>query len=151
MFIMKCYRISRWCYLHHFKQLSLLLKGLIRIVFGGVIPPSAKIGEGTFITYHGLGVVIHQSAIIGCNCIIRQNVTIAGATRSDGSSGAPVIGNNVEINTGAVVIGPIRIGNNVRIGANAVVLNDIPDNCTVVGVPAKPVKHNNTKKFHISI
>lgn len=148
---MKCYRISRWLYLHHLKPLSLLLKGFIRVIFGGVIPPSAQIGEGTFITYHGLGVVIHQSAVIGCNCIIRQNVTIAGATKRDGGAGAPIIGNNVEINTGAVVVGPITIGNNVRIGANAVVLSNIPDNCTAVGIPAKPVKYNDLKSFHISI
>ena len=38
-------------------------------------------------------------------------------------------------------MGDIKIGNNVKIGANAVVLNDIPDNCTAVGVPAKIVKN----------
>ncbi len=49
---------------------------------------------------------------------------------------APVIGNNVDIGTGAKVLGNIRIGNNVVIGANAVVLTDVPDDSVAVGVPA---------------
>lgn len=52
----------------------------------------------------------------------------------------PSIGDNVEINAGAVIVGSVHIGNYVRIGANAVVIQDVPDNCTVVGVPAKVVK-----------
>ena len=83
---------------------------------------------------------------IGDNCVIRQNVTIAGA-----NGGVPIIGDNVELNTGVVVVGPVRIGNNVRIGANAVVNSDIPDNCTAVGMPAKPVKYHDPETFHISV
>ncbi|MNG39176.1 Serine acetyltransferase [compost metagenome] len=49
---------------------------------------------------------------------------------------APIMGNNVDIGTGAKVLGNIRIGNNVVIGANAVVLTDVPDNSVAVGVPA---------------
>lgn len=51
-----------------------------------------------------------------------------------------MIGDNVEINAGAVIVGPVHIGNYVRIGANAVVIHDIPNNCTAVGVPAKVVR-----------
>ncbi len=51
--------------------------------------------------------------------------------------GGPTIGDNVVIGAGACILGEIKIGNNVNIGANAVVLTDIPDNCTVVGVPGK--------------
>ena len=49
---------------------------------------------------------------------------------------APQFGNNVDIGTGAKVLGNIRIGNNVLIGANAVVIQDVPDNSIAVGVPA---------------
>ena len=94
--------------------------------------------------------MIHKDAIIGQNCVIRQNVTIAGATLR-GVAGAPVIGDNVEINTGSVIVGPIHIGNNVRIGANAVVNCDIPDNCTAVGMPAKPVKYHDPETFYIGV
>jgi serine O-acetyltransferase len=47
-----------------------------------------------------------------------------------------VIGDNVDIGTGAKVLGPITIGNNAVIGANAVVLTDVPENCVAVGIPA---------------
>ena len=144
------YRIGRWCYIHHLGPVASLIKGITRIIWGGVIPPSATIGRGTFITYHGLGVVIHKDAIIGENCIIRQNVTIAGATKK-GITGAPIIGDNVELNAGCVIVGPIRIGNNVRIGANAVVNKDIPDNCTAVGMPAEPIKYHDPATFHIGV
>ena len=45
------------------------------------------------------------------------------------------------IGAGAVIIGDIRIGSNVLIGANAVVIDDIPDNCTAIGIPARIVNH----------
>ena len=35
------------------------------------------------------------------------------------------------------MLGPVKIGNNVKVGANSVVLEDVPDNCTAVGIPAK--------------
>ena len=146
MSIMTAYRFEHWLYTHHLKPLAKVVKGTLRILWGGVIPPSAEIGEGTFITYHGLGVVIHGNAKIGKNCVIRQNVTIAG-----GNGGVPVIGDNVELNAGVVVVGPVHIGNNVRIGANAVVNSDIPDNCTAVGLPAKPVKYHDPETFHIGV
>ncbi len=83
--------------------------------------------------YHTGGVVINHRAVIGKNCTLRHNVTI-GARYGD--KDVPVIGDNVSIGTGAVVIGEITIGNNVAIGANAVVLHDVPDNHIAVGNPA---------------
>ena len=50
-----------------------------------------------------------------------------------------VIGNDVLLGAGCKILGSVKIGNNVKIGANAVVLNDIPDNLTAVGIPAKIV------------
>lgn len=49
----------------------------------------------------------------------------------------PIIGNNVFIGPGAVIVGNITIGNNVIIGANAVMTKDVPNNHYAVGVPAK--------------
>jgi serine acetyltransferase len=56
-----------------------------------------------------------------------------------GSVEGPTIGPGATIGTGAKVLGPVRIGAGARVGANAVVLSDVPDNATVVGVPAKPM------------
>lgn len=65
--------------------------------------------------------------------------------------GVPIVGDNVEINAGTVIVGPVHIGNYVRIGANAVVIQDIPDNCTAVGVPAKVVRVYEPQKNTFSI
>ena len=67
------------------------------------------------------------------------------------SGGVPIIGENVEINAGAEIVGQVHIGNYVRIGANAVVIQDIPDNSTAVGVPAKVVKVYEPEKNTFSI
>lgn len=81
---------------------------------------------------HGLnGILVSHNAVIGANCTIFQQVTIG-----EGRDGAPVIGNNVLIGSGAKVVGGIRIGDNVRIGAGCTVMQDVPDNTTVI--PAAP-------------
>ena len=54
--IIKIYRLENWLYNHHLKVFALIIKMIIRVMFSAVIPPSVSIGEGTFITYHGLGV-----------------------------------------------------------------------------------------------
>lgn len=76
---------------------------------------------------------------MGRNCQVWQNVTIGKKTSGGGS---PVIGNNVKICAGALVLGDIKIGDNVVIGANAVVLQDVPNNCIAVGVPARIISKN---------
>lgn len=78
---------------------------------------------------HGLnGIIISHYAIIGENCTIHQQVTIA----QDNENKAAQIGDNVMIGAGAKIIGGVKIGNNVNIGANCIVVEDIPDNATVV-------------------
>lgn len=82
------------------------------------------------ILYHGLnGIIVSHFARIGKNCIINQQVTIAGGKLAE----SVTIGDNCIIGAGAKIVGPCKIGNNVKIGANAVVAKDVPDNCTVVG------------------
>ncbi len=54
--------------------------------------------------------------------------------------GNVTIGEGTHIGIGATIIQNINIGKNVIIGAGAVVVTDIPDNCTAVGVPARPIK-----------
>lgn len=89
---------------------------------------------------HGHSTEINASKI-GKNFRCFQNVTIGTIKSRKG----PIIGDNVEIGTGAVVLGEITIGNNVRIGANATVVKDVPDNCTVVPGKSYIVRENNQK------
>ena len=111
---------------------------LTRIITGIEIHPSATIGERLFID-HGEGVVIGETAIIGDDVIIYQQATLGGTGKEQGKR-HPTVKNNVIIGAGAKILGNITIGNHVRIGAGSVVVNDVPDNCTVVGIPGRIVK-----------
>lgn len=101
--------------------------------------PTSNIGGGLFIE-HGFSTIIAAKKI-GENCSVYQQVTIGYSNDNK----APIIGKNVIIYPGAKVIGGITIGDNVVIGANAVVVKDVPDNCTVVGIPAYIVSRNGQK------
>lgn len=113
------------------------IKTAIRILWGGVVPYQAQIGKGTILGYQALGIVIHKRCVIGVDCHISQNVTIGGTS---GLYEVPVLGDNVQVGAGAVIIGPVHIGSNVIVGANSVVNRDIPDNSVAVGAPAKVIK-----------
>lgn len=143
------YRVSRWFYTHHLKVLAWIMRGLIYLMHNSYIPYTSEIGEGTVLGYKGIGVVVHGNAFIGKNCVIGTNVTIGGGAGGSNKKieefdalrrNVPVIGDNVQISTGAKVLGNIVVGSNVIIGANAVVISDIPSNCVVAGVPARIIK-----------
>ena len=107
------------------------------------IHPAAKIGRRFFID-HGTGIVIGETAEIGDDVSIYQGVTLGGTGKDTGKR-HPTIGNNVMIGAGAKVLGPFKIGDNCNIAAGAVVLEEIPPNCTAVGVPARIVRRNGVK------
>ncbi len=92
--------------------------------------------KGEPILPHGFhGIHISRGATIGTGVTIYQNVTIGA-----GKDGAPIIGNNVYIGAGAIIVGGGKIGNNVKIGAGAIVIGDVPDNCTVVSEKSKIIQ-----------
>jgi len=103
------------------------------IVTGADIPLCVQI-DGGLMMPHPNGVVVHPRVRIGPNCVIFQQVTLGSNGR-----GCPTIGGHVDIGAGAKVLGPISIGNDVLIGANAVVVNDVPNNSTVAGIPARVI------------
>jgi serine O-acetyltransferase len=67
------------------------------------------------------------------------------------SKGAPSIGDNCYIGTGAKIIGNVTIGNNVRIGANCVVTINIPDNSVVVLEKPRIIRKNNMDNHFYSV
>ena len=107
------------------------------------IHPGATIGRRLVID-HGHGVVIGETAEIGDDVLIYQGVTLGGTGKDTGKR-HPTVGNNVMISAGAKVLGPLKIGDNSRVAAGAVVLDDVPDNSTVVGVPAHVVKQDGKR------
>jgi serine O-acetyltransferase len=115
-----------------------LLKPIYREYPSFFLDKSCTIGAGLFIQ-HGFSTII--MADLGENCWINQQVTIGYKDKS----GRPQLGNNVRVTAGAKIIGNLKIGNNVTVGANAVVVKDIPDNCVVVGIPARIIKRDGVK------
>lgn len=105
------------------------------------IHPGAQIGEGLFID-HGNGVIIGETTIIGNNVTLYQGVTLGGTGKEHGKR-HPTIEDNVMISAGAKVLGSFTVGKNSKIGAGSVVLEEVPPNCTVVGVPGRIVKRDN--------
>lgn len=137
------HRVSHFFYKHNLKGVARYVSQCARFWTGIEIHPGATIGHGLFID-HGMGVVIGETTEIGDNVTIYQGVTLGG-TGKDVGKRHPTIGNNVMIGSGAKVLGPFKVGDNSKIAANAVVLNEVPENSTCVGVPARIVRINNQK------
>ena len=131
------YRVERWLYLHHLTLLAKIIRGLIYLLYSGFIPYICKKGKGTSFGYKGMGVVVHDNAKIGENCVIAQQVIIGGRSKIPD---VPVIGNNVYIGCGAKILGDVIIGDDCVIGANAVVIHNVDSGSVVAGVPAKVIK-----------
>ena len=135
-----------------FDLIARIIAQTIRFFTGIEIHPGAKIGKNLFID-HGMGVVIGETSEIGDNVTIYHAVTLGGSSPSIDSERQrhekrhPTIGNDVVIGSGAQVIGPVNVGNGARIAANAVVVKDVPENATMVGIPAKAVKLENKGNF----
>jgi serine O-acetyltransferase len=111
---------------------------LSRAVTGVEIHPAAKIGPKLFID-HGSGVVIGETAEIGCCVTLYQGVTLGGTGFQRGKR-HPTVGDNVTVGSGAKLLGPIAVADGAKIGANTVVVEDVPPGATVVGNPGHPVK-----------
>ncbi len=109
-----------------------------RMVTGVEIHPAATIGNDLFID-HGSGVVIGETAEIGCCVTIYQGVTLGGTGFQRGKR-HPTVEDNVTIGSGAKLLGPVTVGHGAKVGANTVVIEDVPANSTVVGNPGHTVR-----------
>lgn len=120
-----------WLYLARF------LSFIARLITNVDIHPAANIGRRFFID-HGACVVIGETAIVGDDVTLYHGVTLGGTSWNKGRR-HPQLGNGVMVGAGAKILGAIYIGDGVRVGANSVVVQDVPDNCTVIGIPGKVV------------
>ncbi len=120
---------------------ALYLQSQSSRIFSVDINPATRMGRGIMLD-HGTGIVIGETAVVGDNCSILQNVTLGGNGKETGDR-HPKIGRNVLLSVGAKVLGNITIGDCSKIAAGSVVLTDVPANKTVAGVPAKIVGDSN--------
>lgn len=116
-----------------------------RFKFGISIPYDTEIGPGFYIGHFG-GIVVSRDARIGRNCNISQGVTIGQVNRGE-RKGVPVLGDNIHIGAGAVLLGAIKVGNGCAIGANAVLTRDLDDNSVAVGIPAKVISTKGSEAY----
>lgn len=129
------HRIAHFFYKRRLRFIARAISQWSRFWTGIEIHPGAKIGR-RFVIDHGAGIVIGETTEIGDDVLIYQGVTLGGSGKEQGKR-HPTIGNRVLIGSGAKVLGSFKVGDNARIAANAVVLNEIPNDATAVGIPAK--------------
>ena len=146
------YRAAHCLWNNDRHTMALFFQNRASEVFGVDIHPAAEIKGGVMID-HATGVVIGETSEIGDNVTIYHAVTLGGSSPSIDSERQrhekrhPTVGDDVVIGSGAQIIGPVIIGKCARIAANAVVLKDVPENATMVGIPAKAVKLENKGSF----
>lgn len=128
------YRLCHWAVRLHapvLRELILIpaavLKFFCEVVTGVHVSPRAEIGPG-LVFHHVEGIYVGERKI-GKNCVICTGVLVTNGRRP--------IGDNVFFGAGAKVTDAATIGNNVIVAPNSLVVSEVPDNVTVVGVPAR--------------
>ncbi|HWP00339.1 MAG TPA: serine O-acetyltransferase [Methylococcus sp.] len=132
------HRLAHRLWRRNWKFPARFLAFVSRMVTNVDIHPGATIGRRFFID-HGAGVVIGETAQIGDDVTLYHGTTLGG-TSWNPVKRHPTLGNGVLVGAGAKILGPITIGDNVRVGANSIVIQDVPPNCTVVGIPGRVVQ-----------
>lgn len=116
--------ISPYSHIGHFDN---SIESGANIMTGAIITNSVKIGKGA---------LINLGCTIGHDCKIGDFIEMSPGVKISGNC---IIGDNCNIGTNAVILPKVTLGNNVVVGAGAVVTKNVPDNVTVVGIPAKPL------------
>lgn len=124
-----------------------------RILFPTVVDPSVLLSErveidegsiicaGTILTVDikiGKHVILNLDCTVGHDAVLHDYVTVYPSVNISGNVD---VGECAEIGTGMQIIQGKKIGAGSLVGAGAVVVKDIPENCTAVGSPAKPIKY----------
>ncbi|WP_293617530.1 serine O-acetyltransferase [Ponticaulis sp.] len=134
---LQTHRVAHWLWNEGRDTLAFFFQSRVSELFGVDIHPAAQIGSGVMFD-HATGIVIGETTVVGDDCSIMQGVTLGG-TGKEIDDRHPKIGNGVLVSVGAKVLGNIHIGDGAVIGAGSVVLKPVSENCTVAGVPARPV------------
>lgn len=130
--------VEHWLWRHGIKSIARISSQVTRFLTGVEIHPGAVIGRRFFID-HAMGVIIGETTVIGDDVTLYQGVTLGGTGNEVGSKRHPTLEDKVLVGVGASVLGDVTIGANSKVGGGAVVVDDVPPNCTVVGIPGKIV------------
>ena len=135
---LQAYRVANY-WVKEKLSFSLYIQSIVSEKFNVDIHPNAKMGKGIMVD-HASGVVIGETAIVGDYSSIFHGVTLGGVGSEKGQR-HPQVGKNVLLSANSTIVGNIKIGDNAKIGAGSVVIDDIPKDCTAVGVPAKVINN----------
>ncbi len=138
------YRLAHKVYKKGWKTFGRIIMGISQIFTNIDIHPACEIGRRVFID-HGFGVVIGQTAKVGNDVLIYQQVTIGGVSLERGIKRHPTVKDRVVVGGGAKILGNIIIGENSKVGANSVVIHDVPANSTAIGIPARVIQKGRDK------
>lgn len=138
------HRLANWLWRRNHCFLARLISWFARFLTNIDIHPGASIGRRFFID-HGAGVVIGETAIVGDDVTIYHGVTLGGVSWSPGRR-HPTVEDGVVIGAGAKILGPITVGRNARVGANSVVIENVTRDATVVGIPARIVHRESSRR-----
>jgi|TARA_B100000902_G_scaffold382647_1_gene420580 serine O-acetyltransferase len=131
------YRAAHCLWNNDRHTMALFFQNRASEVFGVDIHPAAKIAGGVMID-HATGVVIGETCEIGPEVSIFQGVTLGGKGFESGKR-HPNIKKGASIFAASTVLGDITIGEGAIIAAGSLVLNDVAEDSTVAGVPAKVI------------
>ena len=137
------HRISHFLWRHNCRLLARMHSQFWRFWTQIEIHPGAQIAEGVFID-HGSGLVIGETDVVEKGAMLYHGVTLGG-TGKDVGKRHPTVREGALVSAHAQIIGPNEIGKNAKVGAGAVVVADVPEDVTVVGVPAKVVRVHGKK------
>jgi serine O-acetyltransferase len=132
---LQAYRVAHYFWSIGRHTLARYLQSLSIQAHSMDIHPAARIAEGIFID-HGTGVVIGETATVEKNVSILHNVTLGGTGKSGGVR-HPTIREGVMLGAGCKILGNITVGKNSKVAAGSIVLQDVPENTTAVGIPAR--------------
>lgn len=138
------HRLAHRLYKWEWRVLARVVSQIARWFTGIEIHPGATIGRRLFID-HGMGVVMGETAEIGDDVTMYQDITLGGTSPSVNSAAQvnkkrhPTLRDRVIVGAGAQILGGITVGEGAKVGANAVVVNDVPAGALVVGIPGKVV------------
>jgi serine O-acetyltransferase len=140
------HRLANVLWRNGFELLGRFVSQTGRFLTGIEIHPAAKIGRRLFID-HGMGVVIGETAEIGDDVTLYQQVTLGGTSLARGKR-HPTLGNGVIVGAGAKILGGFTVGRNARVGANAVVVSEVRAGVSVAGVPARVLGEETPPPLH---
>ncbi|MEY2988328.1 MAG: hypothetical protein RJB13_1849 [Pseudomonadota bacterium] len=137
------HRVSHMLWKSNAQWSARLMSEVGRFATGIEIHPGAEIGRRVVID-HGMGIVIGETAVIGDDVVLFQQVTLGSAHSAQGRR-HPIVERGAVVGAGAVVLGAVVVGENARVGAGAVVTKDVPPNSVVVGIPAQVVTRSRAR------